>query len=504
MSNNKKNILIIVSILLLIIAIFTGIMSIQINGKKISKNIYVNDVNLGGLSKTQAQQLLSDKYKINNIKVNYLDKSWNVDYKKIELNYDIAKTVDKAYSLNRNKSAFENLIKTIKLNFGNKDTLKIYINYKNEKLKEEINKISKEINIDVKNASLSIDGSNVKVSDESEGIEVNIQKSIESLEKELLKGKFESKLIVTKVEPKVKKEQLKDIDTVLASYSTNIVGSVLGRNDNIRLATKKTSDVLLMPGDQFSYNKYTGLRTVENGYKNAPVIVEGTLQEGLGGGVCQVSSTLYNSVLYSGLEIVNVKNHSIPSGYVPKGRDATVTDEGIDFVFKNNLKHPIYVNNYVSGSTIICQIYGSSKDIQNIQIITNTDQVSVAPIKKVDDPSMPKGKEKVLERGIEGYTVSTYRLYKDKNGKVSKKEKVSTSYYPKKQGVIAVGTKEEKVEQKPEEKQEVKQEQKPEVKSEVNQSNTNENKPENQPQEDNNHKITNLENNNPPILDGQS
>ena len=204
-----------------------------------------------------------------------------------------------------------------------------------------------------------------------------------------------------------------------------------------------------MPGDTFSYNKATGKRTVDNGYKDAPVIVQGVMQEGIGGGVCQVSTTLYNATLYAGLEYVELRNHSIAPSYVSKGRDATVADSGIDFVFKNNLNHPIYIKNYVSGNTVTCQIYGSSKDKQNIQIETNTDNVSKAPTKKVDDPTILKGEEKVMEKGRDGYTVSTYRIYKDKQGNVIKKEKVATSYYPKKQGVIAVGTMEKPVEEKP-------------------------------------------------------
>ena len=149
-----------------------------------------------------------------------------------------------------------------------------------------------------------------------------------------------------------------------------------------------------MPGETLSYNKATGNRTVTNGYKNAPVIVQGVVQDGIGGGVCQVSTTLYNATLYSGLEIVQLRNHTIPSSYVPKGRDATVADSGIDFVFKNNLNHPIYIKNYVSGNTVTCQIYGSSKDKQNIEIQTNTDGVSAAPVKKVDDPTILKVKRK--------------------------------------------------------------------------------------------------------------
>ena len=154
-----------------------------------------------------------------------------------------------------------------------------------------------------------------------------------------------------------------------------------------------------MPGDVFSYNEHIGEINLSNGYKNAPVIVQGVVQEGVGGGVCQVSSTLYNSVLYAGLELVNIKNHSIPSSYVSMGRDATVTDGGIDFVFKNNLKYPVYIKNYVSGNVVTCQIYGSLKDKQNIQISTSTDGVSVAPIKKIEDPTIPVRGRKTIRIG---------------------------------------------------------------------------------------------------------
>ena len=405
MGNRKKLICIIGGILLSAIILFIIIMCNQIKGDEIPKNVYINDIDVGGMNKSKAAEVLSEKYKIDNIKLMYLNKSWNISYKDINFDYDFNNSVEKAYSLNKKNTFFKNLLETTMLNFGKKEKLAISVKYDEQKISEKISEISKEINIDMKNATLSIDGTNIKVTGESEGKKIDIKKSIKDLEKQLSKGKLESELIVAKVEPSIKKEQLKDIDTLLGSYSTNIVGSVLGRNDNIRLSTQKSSDVLLMPNEQFSYNEHTGLRTVENGYKNAPVIIEGSLQEGLGGGVCQVSSTLYNAVLYSGLEIVNVKNHTIPSGYVPKGRDATVTDSGIDFIFKNNFKQPVYVKNYVSGNTIVCQIYGSSKDIQNIEIVTNTDQVSIAPTKKVDDTSLPKGKEKTLEAGRNGYTV---------------------------------------------------------------------------------------------------
>ncbi|HCU3028140.1 TPA: VanW family protein, partial [Clostridioides difficile] len=367
----------------------------------------------------------------------------------LNLSTDLDKTVENAYNLNRKSAFFGNLSKTISANFGKKSNLVVVINYDKNKLKAEMEKIAKEIDVDVKDATLDISGEKVKVIPDSDGLKMDISKSMENFDNQTKKGNYKNELVVKATPAKVKKEQLANIDTNLGTYSTTFKTSQINRSINIKLATDNISNVLLMPGETFSFNKHTGKRSKENGYKSAPVIMEGEMEEDYGGGVCQVSSTLYNSVLYAGLEIVNVKNHTIPSSYVPKGRDATVADSGIDFLFKNNLKHPVYIKNYVSGNQIVCNIYGSAEDKQNITISTKLDGVSQTTMKRVNDPTMPKGKEKVDKSGRNAYSVSTYRTFNDANGKKIKTEKIANSYYPKKEGIILVGTMEPKPEEKP-------------------------------------------------------
>ncbi|MDX5680966.1 VanW family protein [Clostridioides difficile] len=433
----------------LVVIIFIGIMCIQFKGEKIAKNTYVNGVNIGKLTKSQAKQELAKKYKLENVEFNYNDKSWKVKSKDLNLSTDLDKTVENAYNLNRKSGFFGNLSKTISANFGKKSNLVVVINYDKNKLKAEMEKIAKEIDVDVKDATLDISGEKVKVIPDSDGLKMDISKSMENFDNQTKKGNYKNELVVKATPAKVKKEQLANIDTNLGTYSTTFKTSQINRSINIKLATDNISNVLLMPGETFSFNKHTGKRSKENGYKSAPVIMEGEMEEDYGGGVCQVSSTLYNSVLYAGLEIVNVKNHTIPSSYVPKGRDATVADSGIDFLFKNNLKHPVYIKNYVSGNQIVCNIYGSAEDKQNITISTKLDGVSQTTMKRVNDPTMPKGKEKVDKSGRNAYSVSTYRTFNDANGKKIKTEKIANSYYPKKEGIILVGTMEPKPEEKP-------------------------------------------------------
>ena len=450
MKNINKKIGVVLGIILFIIFIFIGILSIIINGDKISKNTYINDINIGELTKNQANEKLQNIYSIEDIKFRYNDRVFILYPKEIDFSYDIEKTVEQAYNLNRNGSFIDNSKKTINSFMGEKNTLKLSITYNKDKLNSYIESLSKDINVSMKNASIKIQNSDIKIQKDEEGINLEIDKTLNNAIKELEKGNTLIELSVQKIQPEIKEENLQKIDTILGTYSTKFDSSVTGRSHNVALAAKSTSDVLLMPGESFSYNEHTGPRSISNGYKNAPVIVQGVVQEGIGGGVCQVSSTLYNSVLYAGLEIESVKNHSIPSSYVAKGRDATVSDGAIDFIFKNNLNYPVYIKNSVYGNTLTCTIYGSKEDKQKIEILTNIDSVSEAPVKKVDDPTLLKGKEKILESGRKGYTVSTYRVYKDNNGNVLKKEKVYVSYYPKKQEVVAVGTMENNIaEEKP-------------------------------------------------------
>ena len=160
-----------------------------------------------------------------------------------------------------------------------------------------------------------------------------------------------------------------------------------------------------MPGDVFSYNKATGARTWSNGYKTAKVIVDGKYVNGEGGGVCQVSTTIYNAALMSGLDIQEVHNHTFPSHYVSKGRDSAVSYGYIDLKFKNNLAHPIYIKNIVSNGIITSKIYGCNKDKEKIYIRTQEN----------------REKEKII--------VKTYRVFLGEENTKIREELISENKY---------------------------------------------------------------------------
>lgn len=149
---------------------------------------------------------------------------------------------------------------------------------------------------------------------------------------------------------------------LLSTFSTNYVASNRNRTTNLILATNKINGTVLMPGETFSYNKVVGARTISAGYKEAPIYVQGQVVDGLGGGICQITSTLYNAVVYANLEIVQRTNHQFVPSYVTASRDATVVYGSLDFQFKNNRDYPIKLVCTVAGGIANFQIFGMRQE----------------------------------------------------------------------------------------------------------------------------------------------
>lgn len=156
--------------------------------------------------------------------------------------------------------------------------------------------------------------------------------------------------------------QSKLFNDVLASYSTYYGSSTANRSANVSRAAELLNGAVIAPGGIFSFNDRVGKRTTYNGFYTAPEYVNGETVEGIGGGTCQVSTTLYCSVLYAGLDIVSRTNHMFTVSYAPLGQDATVADDGVDFQFSNNTDYPIKISAYTDGSSIYVDIIGTAWD----------------------------------------------------------------------------------------------------------------------------------------------
>ncbi|WP_051359333.1 VanW family protein [Paucisalibacillus globulus] len=177
---------------------------------------------------------------------------------------------------------------------------------------------------------------------------------------------FEMKLPKKNVYPKVDTELLSEISSKeIGNYLTYYRASNKERSHNIALAAEAINNYVIFPGETFSFNGVVGQRTAEKGYKKAPVIVKGELSEDIGGGICQVSSTLFNAVSLKGIEILERYSHSRSVPYVPPGKDATVSWWGPDFVFKNEYSHPILIRAKAKDGKMAVRVFTSEYAIIN-------------------------------------------------------------------------------------------------------------------------------------------
>jgi len=209
--------------------------------------------------------------------------------------------------------------------------------------------------IDQPEVNASIHKQTGAVIPEQNGIHVDIEATVEAVINAPANAQLEPVLIETV--PLVRAEHLEPLQVVIGDFSTSVMGSP-GRVSNLRLALAAINNTLVLPGEVFSFNEVVGERTPEKGYKPAPVIYGEAVADAVGGGVCQVSTTLYNAVRRAGLEVVERRMHSIAPSYIRHGMDATVAWPHTDFKFRNNSEYPIIVKGEIQGWRVRVWIVG--------------------------------------------------------------------------------------------------------------------------------------------------
>ncbi|MBP1157772.1 MULTISPECIES: VanW family protein [unclassified Paenibacillus] len=209
-----------------------------------------------------------------------------------------------------------------------------------------------------------------------------------------------------------------------------------GRVHNVRSTAASLQDVLLKPGEVFDYAPFIEQTEKRFGFKEAPVIVNGKLVPGIGGGICQVSSTLYNAVLRAGLTIVERRNHSLPVSYVPLGQDATFASGHINFKFRNSTDYAVLIRTEADHQSLTVRLFGQTPPEFTYEVESRTVETLEPPVKYVLNPSLKTGKQETISKGKPGYIVETYR-YKKKAGRVLSQEKLSRDTYAAQPTIIA-------------------------------------------------------------------
>ena len=207
----------------------------------------------------------------------------------------------------------------------------------------------------------------------------------------------------------------------LSSFTTYYDTSNKDRSKNLELSAEKINGKIISPNEEFSYNLTVGARTIEAGYKEAKIYSNGQVVDGIGGGICQLSSTLYNAAFFANLDITERYNHQFLTSYVKEGRDATVVYGVKDFKFKNNRNLPIKIETTVNSGVVTCSIYGI-KENPEYDVSFNVETVSFAeaPIKYEFDSSLSLGEQKIKQSGSNSMTVNVYKVVKLNGSIVSK------------------------------------------------------------------------------------
>jgi vancomycin resistance protein YoaR len=356
------------------------IWGLNIESEKWSQLIYsdikIAGIDLGGKTKEEARNIIKSQYIDDILKkklyVTVEDKSYSVDNSQLIKSYNIDNVIDKAFNYGKNLSVIEKH-KLIKM--GSRKNYSFDFTCDEDFVQVFTRNIEKEINRNPINATIEMktEGA-IKIDADTKGYKIEkekLHKYIQDKIKTVANEDIHIKAPVQRIEATITQAEISHINTRIASFSTSFESSSSTRVNNIDICVKAINGKLLMPGEIFSFNEILGERTKERGYMEAPVIIGNKIESGIGGGICQVSSTLYNAILKTGIKDIQRTHHSLPSSYVGLGLDATVDWGNIDFKFINTLNYPIYIEGYTENKKLYINIFSNSDLNKKKYIIEN-------------------------------------------------------------------------------------------------------------------------------------
>jgi vancomycin resistance protein YoaR len=408
--------------------------------------VYIEDIDISGKELAEAERLIQKKYQqavlLKKIHVQVEDRVYTLDYSTLEARYNISEVVEEAFNYGKTGSLLEKY-RTIKS--ASKKEYKLDFDYNPKPIDEFVDRIAEEVKKSPSNASIVIKSGSIKITPEVNGVELQREKLkqylIEQINGDVISENINIKAPLEVTKPELTEEKLSAINKRVSSFSTNFSTSIPNRINNIELATKFINGTLLLPGESFSFNETVGQRTVQRGFREAGVIIGDRIESGIGGGICQVSSTLYNAILKANLKASERLPHSLPLAYIGKGLDATVSWGSIDFRFTNTLNYPIYIEGYTRNGNVYFDMYSNEKITTRSYEITTDVYSTVQPsVKYIDDPNLNEGETKTVKQPSQGYKVKVYRKTYE-NGKLIKTELISDDYYRPVNGEIIRGTK---------------------------------------------------------------
>lgn len=301
----------------------------------------------------------------------------------------------------------------------------------------DLDEVYKKVHCEPQNPTLDPD-KNYEVVEAKDGVDFDLEAAKKSLESAKKGTDVSIPLTYTPADMSTEEYRKLLFRDEMSSYSTEVEGSE-NRKTNVKLAAQYCDGTILMPGESFSYNLGVGELTEERGFLPGPSYADGQSVMDMGGGICQVSSTMYMACLYANLEIDERHSHPYPSSYVPAGLDATVAWGGCDFVFTNDTDYPIKISTSYDGYSTSCTIWGTITEPFSVELYTETVETEPYETKYELDKTLGKDEQVLDTVGIEGITVQSYRRVYDGDGNVISDNPEAISVYSKRDEVYKVG-----------------------------------------------------------------
>lgn len=413
------------------------------DGENILNGVAVADLGVGNLSQDEATVLVENHAKtlLNQpIKVKVNQQILEINLLDLGLSLDTDLAVQEAYDVGRAGSALDNFIAKL---FNKKNVnIPFAQSWDEEKLGNTLRATLGKFDNPAKDATFQItDENRMAITGEQKGSVINY----EALAAEIMG--LSSYVALPEIEAEYKEQQAQitaaqleeqKITGRLSSYTTKFNPGETARSENVRLATRALDMAVIKPGETLSFNQIVGERTVDGGYKDAYIILNGEFVPGLAGGICQVSSTLYNTGLLANLAVSQRSNHDLSITYVPLGQDATVAYPSLDLKFVNNTGGYLLIRTAANYDSITIDMYGKVKANQEVFIANTINSILPFTEQRVADAALAPGSSQVRQSGQQGYVVSSTRTVKV-NGEVVSTEPLSQSRYSPLPRIVADG-----------------------------------------------------------------
>lgn len=439
---------------LLLLGIVAQIFLVDKTYSKITSS-KVNGIDVSGLTLKEATLNLVSHYqeKANDFELNltYGDQSWSLDDDDFVVNTNIHTILDTKNRIENQTPTHKTKVDYIQSLIKNGNEINVSFNEIFVGLDDKIDAIISEIEKPAKDSEIvfSPDSENMfEIIPCENGIKVDKNLLYEKINVEFIKSeKLNIEIPTICIEPEIKEEENSTLTHKIAEFSTDVSDSTGGRKSNVKLALSKFNGLRINPGEEVSFNNITAPHTLDNGYKIATIIVNGRFVDGVGGGICQASTTLYNALLQTGVEILEVNKHTLPVRYVPLALDAMVSVGISDLKFKNTTDYPLFIKTSANEASVKVEIF--SHEIEdNISYKTRSETIkeleALGDIIQKDEKG--EYQDKVLFEGEYyrvsyprgGYEAKAYlQTYKD--GTLIKEELIRHETYKPQHGLVIEG-----------------------------------------------------------------